>query len=88
MASVANTVNPMRLCPVNALHSRCMRIPVITSTHYDASRPPVTIDRDQCEGAVGVHLLISEFGHGVKRGEGRPRSQQEGPARAAECPNG
>jgi hypothetical protein len=30
-----------------------------------------------------VHLLISIFTVGVKRGGGRPRSQQEGPARAA-----
>ncbi len=29
-----------------------LRIPVIAPTHSDASRPPGTIDRDQCEGAV------------------------------------
>ena len=35
-----------------------------------------------------MHLLISVFSVGVKGGGGRPRSQQEGPARAAECPQG
>ena len=35
-----------------------------------------------------MHLLISVFSVGVKGGGGRPRSQQEGPARAAECPHG
>jgi hypothetical protein len=29
-----------------------MRIPAMVTTRSDASRPPVTIDRDQCEGAV------------------------------------
>jgi hypothetical protein len=34
-----------------------------------------------------VHLLISVFSLGVKLGAGRPRSRQEGPTRAAECPH-
>jgi hypothetical protein len=29
-----------------------LRIPTIVTTRSDASRPPVPIDRDQCEGAV------------------------------------
>ena len=29
-----------------------VRIPAMVTTRSDASRPPVTIDRDQCEGAV------------------------------------
>ena len=29
-----------------------MRIPTIVTTHSDGSRPPVPIDRDQCDGAV------------------------------------
>jgi hypothetical protein len=28
------------------------RIPTIVTTRSDASRPPVPIDRDQCDGAV------------------------------------
>jgi len=32
---------------------RIVRIPTIATTYSDASRPPATIDRDQCEGAVG-----------------------------------
>jgi hypothetical protein len=35
-----------------------------------------------------VHLLISVFSFAVKGDKGRPRSQQEGPARVAECPHG
>ena len=34
-----------------------------------------------------MHLLISVFTVGVKHGGGRPRSQQEGPARAAKRPH-
>jgi hypothetical protein len=28
-------------------------IPMIATTRYDGSRPPIPIDRDQYEGAVG-----------------------------------
>jgi hypothetical protein len=52
----------------------------IATTCSDRSRP--VLRRRQ------VHFLISVFTAVVKHGEGRPRSQQEGPARAAECPHG
>ena len=44
-----------RLCQEVALHLayRWLRIPTIVTTRSDASRPPVPIDRDQCDvGAV------------------------------------
>jgi hypothetical protein len=63
-----------------------LRIPMIVITRSDGSRPPVPIDRDQCDGYRQVHFLISVFAFGVKCDGGRPRSQQEGPARAAEWP--
>ena len=59
---------------------------MIVTTRSDGSRPPVPIDRDQCDGCRQVHFLISVFAFGVKCDGGRPRSQQEGPARAAEWP--
>jgi len=54
------------------------------------SRSVIPIDPDQ-GGGVSAPLdafLISVLGPGVKHGGARPRSQQEGPARDAECPHG
>jgi len=40
------------LALANLYLARRMRIPTIVTTRSDGSRPPVPIDRDQCDGAV------------------------------------
>jgi hypothetical protein len=38
--------------PVDGSWQGGVRIPTIVTTRSDGSRPPVPIDRDQCDGAV------------------------------------
>jgi hypothetical protein len=47
---------PERSCMLGHTHRNKqghMGIPMIATTRYDGSRPPIPIDRDQFEGAVG-----------------------------------
>jgi len=66
---------------------------------FRRSRPVVPTDRDHliqsiatsgagCGQVPSGALAISGLPFVVKRERGRPRSQQEGPARAAQCPHG
>jgi hypothetical protein len=59
-----------------------LRIPVKPSSNSNASRSPIPIDAEQFGSGVvagrWVPFLVSEFDDDVKRGGGRPRSQQAG----------